>query len=814
MSDSEENQYSSPPVASEEALSPPDEFSTISKVEEENISGEIEIDVGKGLLDEVSKEVAGKINYDGLLISTSLLDKGDYKPIEDEEFDFDIPEEHFNISLTGVTQTSIESDSFDLDTFLGIRKLHTAGPSTDPTPQPPGTEAAAATQEEPDQVQESVLLPSAVEGSQEVAAGSGEDDNVLIPGPSCIGDDVVALNSNQQLDNEDNKQENNNDNITSDPPPATIAQTSVQTDGDKLTSNEISPIVEDKAPPIIADTPLDAKKFPADDETPYSDYVTPPTRIHEISSETSGAITADSADFSSSSYSSTCLMTADTKLSPIKAPLQGEGVESDTKKDVPSIRTSSLRKPSAKKGAFSSSPFDSEGSASASSATFVKDSTFTVSKNSGSENNSVSLSNETQILETAGDNEGAQDNKKTQNGTFCSSASSGKSEGITGSTKIAKSRLVKPSSSTTATTAGKSKLVRPSSARTASSTAATGLNKKPIKPNLMVTKGKTLATTTRPGATKQQPMAARGGGGTTTSTSGLKSKSAPSITSKGSGGAPANKPLIKGPSNKTSLTKGIDKTDGAGVGVGVKKGSVRSGLVPPSVTSRPSSAKAGSQVVPPTKGKSLLTRPVARKPALGGAMKKPEEIKRKKKLESTKDVGVTETDSNQVSDVTTPTTRRHSTGDTPKIKSDATPNRLKRRSFIPTPTRITDKEARPISCQFDDHLVKRAAQSRFRRPVAPPKGGAKTNGTKPVETAKPPEDPVESEEVEFEYDPEYEKQLLSLTSKPKVFHSPLNKENLQEEPHSEWSPIPRRMTYLPGDESIQCTKYTHIKNNS
>ena len=32
--------------------------------------------MGKGLLDEVSKEVAGKVNYDGLLISTSLIDKG------------------------------------------------------------------------------------------------------------------------------------------------------------------------------------------------------------------------------------------------------------------------------------------------------------------------------------------------------------------------------------------------------------------------------------------------------------------------------------------------------------------------------------------------------------------------------------------------------------------------------------------------------------------------------------------------------------------------------------------------------------------
>lgn len=44
MSESEESQSSSPPVASEEALLPSDEFSTISKVEEENISGEIEID--------------------------------------------------------------------------------------------------------------------------------------------------------------------------------------------------------------------------------------------------------------------------------------------------------------------------------------------------------------------------------------------------------------------------------------------------------------------------------------------------------------------------------------------------------------------------------------------------------------------------------------------------------------------------------------------------------------------------------------------------------------------------------------------------
>ena len=321
---------------------------------------------------------------------------GDYKPIEDEEFDFDIPEEHFNIryvlhvyaqwlmciefhllfslslslplslspslslslslslsSLTGVTQTSIESDSFDLDTFLGIRKLHTAASSTqsNPTQQPPGTEAAAVTQEEPDKVQETALLSSAAEDSQ---VATSKDDNVLMSGSSCIGHDVVALDSNQQLDNDDNKQENNNDDIITDPP-ATSLETNVLTDADKLTSNEVSPILEDKPPPMIADTPLDAEKFPADDETPYSDYVTPPTRIHEISSETSGAISADSADISSSSYSSACLMSAETKLSPIKAPSQEEGEESDTKKDVPTIRTSSLRKPTAKKGTFSSS---------------------------------------------------------------------------------------------------------------------------------------------------------------------------------------------------------------------------------------------------------------------------------------------------------------------------------------------------------------------------------------------------------------------------------------------------------------------------
>ena len=190
-------------------------------------------------------------------------------------------------------------------------------------------------------------------------------------------------------------------------------------------------------------------------------------------------------------------------------------------------------------------------------------------------------------------------------------------------------------------------------------------------------------------------MAARGRGTTTTSTGGLKSRSAPSVSGKGSGVAPVNKPLIKGPSNKSGLLndKGSDTADGAGGGVGVKKGSVRSGLVPPSVTSRPSSAKTGSQVVPPPKGKSLLTRPVAKKPAVGVARKKPEDDKVKRRLKPTKDVGVTETDSNQASGVTTPTnatptTRRRSTGDTPVIKSDATPNRLKRRSFIPTPTRI------------------------------------------------------------------------------------------------------------------------------
>ena len=44
MSDIEENQCSSPPVVSDEALVPSDEFSTIPKVEEENIVGEIEID--------------------------------------------------------------------------------------------------------------------------------------------------------------------------------------------------------------------------------------------------------------------------------------------------------------------------------------------------------------------------------------------------------------------------------------------------------------------------------------------------------------------------------------------------------------------------------------------------------------------------------------------------------------------------------------------------------------------------------------------------------------------------------------------------
>ena len=307
----------------------------------------------------------------------------------------------------------------------------------------------------------------------------------------------------------------------------------------------------------------------------------------------------------------------------------------------------------------------------------------------------------------------------------------------------------------------KSKLVRPASAGTRSTNATTsntGLTKKTIKPNLLPTKGKTLATasTTRPVPGRHQPLTAGKGGGEPNTvnrgtvgvaTTGLKSKSASSIVSKNntttstkptsggttrptsggttrptsggtarptsggttrptsggtarptSGGTArptmASRTVVKGGATGRGVaSKGVDAGSEVGGG-GVKKRSVRSGLVPPSVqtTTRPSSAKTGSQAAPPTRGASLITKPATRRPAGGVAKKKTEDNKVKLRSKEAK----VESKQNDVQDVTTPTddatpTRRHSIGSsTPSAsdaKTEATPNKLKRRSFIPTPTR-------------------------------------------------------------------------------------------------------------------------------
>ena len=275
------------------------------------------------------------------------------------------------------------------------------------------------------------------------------------------------------------------------------------------------------------------------------------------------------------------------------------------------------------------------------------------------------------------------------------------------------------------------------------------MTKKAIKPNLLPTKGKTLATasTTRPVPGRHQPLTAGKGGGEPNTvnrgtvgvaTTGLKSKSASSIVSKNntttstkptsggttrptsggtvrptSGGTvrPTSggtvRPTSGGTARPTTANRTVVKGGATGRGVaskggvdagsevgGVKKRSVRSGLVPPSVqtTTRPSSAKTGSQAAPPTRGASLITKPATRRPAGGVAKKKTEDNKVKLRSKETK----VEPEQNDAQDVTTPTddatpTRRHSIGSsTPSAsdaKTEATPNKLKRRSFIPTPTR-------------------------------------------------------------------------------------------------------------------------------
>ena len=288
--------------------------------------------------------------------------------------------------------------------------------------------------------------------------------------------------------------------------------------------------------------------------------------------------------------------------------------------------------------------------------------------------------------------------------------------------------------------------MRPASAGTRSTNATTsntGLTKKTIKPNLLPTKGKTLATasTTRPVPGRHQPLTAGKGGGESNTvnrgtvgvaTTGLKSKSASSIVSKNntttstkptsggttrptsggtarptsgatarptSGGTArptmASRTTVKGGATGRGVASkgGVDACSEVGGG-GVKKRSVRSGLVPPSVqtTTRPSSAKTGSQAAPPTRGASLITKPTTRRPAGGVAKKKTEDNKVKLRSKETK----VESKQNDAQDVTTPTddatpTRRHSIGSsTPSAsdaKTEATPNKLKRRSFIPTPTR-------------------------------------------------------------------------------------------------------------------------------
>ena len=44
-------------------------------------------------------------------------------------------------------------------------------------------------------------------------------------------------------------------------------------------------------------------------------------------------------------------------------------------------------------------------------------------------------------------------------------------------------------------------------------------------------------------------------------------------------------------------------------------------------------------------------------------------------------------------------------------------------------------------------------------------------------------------------------------SRPKVMHSPIDKENRPATPHSEWSPIKRKKIVDMQDPCFQCTKY-------
>jgi hypothetical protein len=109
-----------------------------------------------------------------------------------------------------------------------------------------------------------------------------------------------------------------------------------------------------------------------------------------------------------------------------------------------------------------------------------------------------------------------------------------------------------------------------------------------------------------------------------------------------------------------------------------------------------------------------------------------------------------------------------------------------------------------------------SSKPQMKRSLFPPKGRTTSSSSQRTKTTthheglKKPETPegVATNKL-IDCDMEFEKELLSKASIPKIVHSPIDKENVPKTPHSEWSPIRRKKPLPLEDESIRCTKYTH-----
>ncbi|KAL5516544.1 hypothetical protein EMCRGX_G001905 [Ephydatia muelleri] len=149
-------------------------------------------------------------------------------------------------------------------------------------------------------------------------------------------------------------------------------------------------------------------------------------------------------------------------------------------------------------------------------------------------------------------------------------------------------------------------------------------------------------------------------------------------------------------------------------------------------------------------------------------------------------------------------------GDTDRGEGGQTPGSArKRRSFIPTPggrahlgeAGSPDRPAVPTYGKVMPNKLQLNPRSKLG--LLKPRNGRMFGQT------RQPEGPMKAEHLlsGSDQDTEGGDGGCGLQSRVKVVHSPLNKENCPKTPHSQWSPV-RRKPVMTGEEFIQCTKRT------